>query len=125
MIRQPTPEADTLEWWRTALFDPRTPRHDGEPQCGFYTRRHFKGGPLVPVRVYLHQVTDPETGELTEPEEIRAEENGWPVDPVTAWTHLRPVPRDIFDALLEEHRTNPRMAATHAKLDLAATPMRP
>ena len=124
-MRRPTTEEEAYAWWHAALADPRTPRHDAEPQPGFYTRRYVKNGPLIPVRVYLHQEID-EAGELSAPPEIRAEELGWDKgDPARFWTHLRPITREAYDALIEEHRTNHQMAATHAPIDITETPMRP
>lgn len=125
MIRQPTTWHTAHAWWRQALRDPRTPRHDGEPQCGYYARRAVKNGPLLPVRVYLDQQIDPDTGELTADETIRAEELGASKDPVRLWTHLRPISRARYDDLIEQHRTDQKMAATHAVYDVTHEPMRP
>lgn len=122
-IRQPTP--DPLRWWRFALMDPSTPRHDADPQPGFYARRYTKGGPLVPVEVRLVQEIDEATGELTAPERIEADELGRPKNAHDIWTRLRPVTRAEFDALVERHRTDHRMSATHAVYDVAALPTRP
>lgn len=125
MMRQPTPDAEAYAWWHRALADPRTARHDAEPQPGFYTRRAVKNGPLLPVHVYLRQEIDPETGELMADEEIAAEELGWSLNPYRSWTFLRPVSREEFDALVERHRSDERMAATHTAYDVAETPTRP
>ena len=122
-IRQPT--RDPLKWWRFALMDPRTARHDADPQAGFYVRRAVRGGPLLPVEVRLVQEIAPATGELTADERLEAEELGRRIDPFRIWTHLRPVPVEEFEALVERHRVDERMAATHVAFDLAATPMRP
>lgn len=124
-MRQPTPEDQSLAWWRDAVTFGETSRHDGEPQAGWFKRRMVKGGPWVPVRIWLHQSIDPETGELDEPEILMAEQNGWTINPATIWTHLRPIGRDEYEALTERHRTMPDMAATHAAIDLAATPIGP
>lgn len=125
MIRQPTPEAEAYRWWRQALVDASTPRHDGEPQPGFYKRRMVKGGPWVPVEIRLEQEIDPETGELVADEYLAAEQLGWSQDPVRIWTHLRPIPRDEYDDLLERHRAEDRMAATHVAFDVSETPILP
>jgi hypothetical protein len=125
MIRQPTTWNDAHAWWRRALKDPRTPRHDADPQCGYYARRAVKGGPLIPVHVYLDQEIDPDTGELADDETIRAEELGASKDPVRIWTHLRPISRARYDELIEQHRTDQQMAAPHAAYDLTHEPMRP
>ncbi|MEL6411692.1 MAG: hypothetical protein AAFQ38_14945 [Pseudomonadota bacterium] len=123
MIRRPT--EDPLKWWRQALRDPSTPRHDADPQPGFYFRQMVKNGPRVPVEVYLHQEIDPDTGDLTEPETVKARQLGWDVDPTVIWTFLKPIPRDDFDALVERHRTDDRMANQRVCVDISNQPQRP
>ncbi len=125
MIRQPTPEAEAYRWWRRALVDASTPRHDGDPQPGFYKRRMVKGGPWVPVEIRLEQEIDPETGELAADEYLAAEQLGASQDPVWIWTYLRPIPRDEYDALVSQHRDLDLMAATHAPIDLSQTAILP
>lgn len=125
MIRQPTSQSDQYAWWRRALDDPRTPRHDGDPQPGYYRARMVKGGPFVPVRIWLDQSIDADTGELTAPEELRAERNGWPIAPEAVWLSCRPVTQQDFHALVEAHAAEDVMAATHAPIDLATIPIMP
>lgn len=127
MIRRPTSPFKATAWWRGMVENGQAPFHiyDDEPQCGFYARRYVRGGPLVPVRVFLRQDIDPETGELMNPEEIVAEELGWEKDPSRFWTYLKPISREEYDALVEQHRTDTRMAATHAPINLHETPTRP
>ena len=122
-IRQPT--ADPMRWWRLAVMDPSTPRHDSDPQPGLYAHRYVTGGPLVPVEIRMVQELDPDTGELAADERLEADELGKPLNPATVWTHLRPITRSTFDALVERHRSDPRMAATHVPYDLSETPIRP
>lgn len=123
MIRQPT--GDPYLWWRQAIADHATVRHDGDPQPGFYTRRAVKGGPLLPVEIRLVQVIDPQTGELTEPERIEAHELGRQRDPEKIWTYCRPITREAFDDLMDRHEVDPRMSATHAQIDVGSAPARP
>lgn len=123
MIRQPT--ADPFAWWREALSNSRLPRSEGDPRAGFYCRRKIKGGPLFPVHIYLEQPTDPETGELTGDETYQAEELGYSLDPVTIWTHCRPITKEQFDALVERHRVDPRMSNADLPIDLSEIPTRP
>ena len=125
MIRQPTTWNDAHAWWHRALNDPRTPRHEADPQCGYYARRAVKGGPLIPVHVYLDQEIDPDTGELADDEMIRAEELGASKDPVPIWTHLRSITRDQYESLVERHRTDIDMQATQVAMDLGDKPTRP
>lgn len=124
-MRKPTP--DPLEWWRRAVIDKSTTRIEGEPHAGFYARRAKKDGPLIPVQVRMVQEIDPETGELTDDERIVAEELGRVRDPMPdwLWLYLRPVTEGEFYALVESHRTDARMSATHAKYDVGLIPSRP
>jgi hypothetical protein len=113
-------------WWEDAVAGRKPPRHEGDPQCGFYRTRMVKGGPFVPVRIFVERDIDPDTGELASPEILRMEiagERGG--DPLRHWTHLIPIPREEYDRLIEAHRTSMAMRATHATLDITATPARP
>ncbi|AHD02929.1 hypothetical protein [Leisingera methylohalidivorans] len=125
MIRQPTPPRKAFAWWNAALRDPRTPRHEGEPQAGYYKRRTVKNGPWVPLRIRLVQAIDRETGELTEPEIHVAEQDGASFDPNPIWTHCRPISSREFNDLTARQEDLPLMAATHAPVDLSETPIRP
>ena len=124
-MREATPENELYAWWSRAIANKCTPRHDADPQCGYYARREVKGGPLLPVHVFMEQEIDPETGELAADEVIRAEELGWSKDPVPLWTYLRPISREQYDALVERHRTDDAMQSTHVALDLGDKPTRP
>jgi hypothetical protein len=115
-MRRPT--KDPLAWWSEALLDSRTPRHDAEPQAGFYKRRMVRNGPFMPVEVRLTSVVD-DAGDLSEPEITIAEQLGQKLNPYSIWTHLRPISRGEYDALVEQHRTMDMMAATHAPVDLS------
>lgn len=125
MIRQPTPLADLYEWHRATLAGERPPRIEDEPNPGWYKRRFRGGGPFVPVRVWMHQAIDFETGELMEPETLRAEVNGQPYDPVAVWPYCTAISEADYHALVEMHRTEDLMAATLARVDLSRAPIRP
>jgi len=88
-LREPTPIASTLAYWRAALAVAhrgdaarddinamQESRLTMQPECGFYRRRIVKDGPFVPVRFWLHQQIDRVTGELTEDERLRCQVNG-------------------------------------------------
>lgn len=124
MMRQPTTTAVAYAWWRAALRDPSTPRHDGEPQAGFYQTRMVRGGPFVAVRIWLEQETD-ENGELVADEKLRAELNGERRDPAAIWTFCRPISRAAYDALAGLKSTVPFMAATRAAIDITETAIGP
>lgn len=91
MIRTPTPLADLYAWHRAALAGEK-PQITHEPQCGWFKRRLVQGGALVAARIWLHQEIDPETGDLTAPEELRCEVGGKPRDPVDEWTWIADAP---------------------------------
>ncbi|WP_296763757.1 hypothetical protein [Sediminimonas sp.] len=98
-MRQPTSEHDAQAWWRAALRDPKTPRHDGDPKCGFYRMRKRKGGPWLPVEITLDQDVDFRTGELAADERVVALVEGIPDDAARIWTYLTPITREEFERL--------------------------
>lgn len=104
-----------------ALSDPgfRAVRDD-EPQAGWWRRQFVKRGPWVPVRIWLHQVIDPDTGELLEPEDVRCTVGNdrararwhWPfcmANPITEVEYLR---------LLDLHTHDPAYRAYRKPFDL-------
>lgn len=118
MIRQPTPRADQYAWWQRTVSGERVPRIEDEPQCGFYKRRMVRGGPFVPVEIWLEQQIDPETGELVADERLRALVNGENRDPVNVWPYCRAISVEEYDGLTGAHASIPDMAATHVAVDL-------
>jgi hypothetical protein len=124
MIRQPSAHARLYAWWNAAVADPATPRHDGLPECGFYRMQHVRGGPYVPVRIFVVREID-DIGELTGPEIMMAEVEGKVRRPENLWLRLTPISRDQYDALVRRVTTLPAMAASLVSLDLSSTPMRP
>lgn len=124
MIRQPTPITTLYAWWTDAVSGDYAPRHDADPQCGFYKRRLTKGGPWVPVRIWCERDVD-EHFELTGPERLACESEGRRVDPAHIWTTLRPITRAEYEALVSECARNPMMAATMARVDLTERAARP
>lgn len=126
MIRQPTPRAAQYAFWQRAVAGERVPRHEDEPQPGFYKRRYVRGGPFVPVEIWLEQEIDPETGELTADEVLRAICNAERCNPLTVWPYCRPIPLTEYDALTGARDTITDMAATHVAIDLGQmAPLRP
>lgn len=123
MIRRPSTAAQLFAWWNDALADPNTVRHDGIPECGWFKRRFVKGGPWVPVRIYVRREIDPETGDLTGPEVLSADVDGRICDPVDHWTHLKPISREEYNALLYRASMVPGMSDNRQKLDLTKGPI--
>lgn len=108
MIRQPTPQMRLLKWHRDTIKGLRPPRHEDVPHCGWYKQRAHKQGPWIPVFIWCDQVIDPETGELTEPEVLKADvwgEDG-PVNLARIWTFLRPISRQQYDDLVQYRMDN-------------------
>jgi hypothetical protein len=124
-MRQPSTARDLYAWHRSALAGDAPPIHDGLPEPGWYRRRLVKGGPFVPVRIYVSREIDPETGELTAPELTLAESNGEQVNAAAIWTHLEPISRADYEALLRLCASTPEMAATMIKMDLTQKAPRP
>jgi len=124
-MRQPSTQASLYAWYRAALHDPRHPRFEDEPQCGFFRLRMVKNGPWVAARIFCEREVDAATGELLGDERMVCEVGGERRDPSRVWTSVRPITREAYDALVREHATNPAMAATMVPYDLARSPMRP
>ena len=119
-IRQPTSRAVQYDWWQRTVAGERTPRTEDDPQPGFYKIRMVRNGPFVPVEIWLEQEVDPETGELTADERLRAICNGEPRDPVKIWLYCRAISAEEYDGLTGAHISIPTMAATHVAVDLAS-----
>lgn len=123
-MRQPTPDHVLYEWHRRALVEDRLPRQEDAPQCGWYRTRLVKGGPWVPVLIWCHRVYDEDTGELDEPESLRATIGAEPADPVRVWLHCRPISQNAYQRIIDE-AASPTMAATRVRVDLAQSPTLP
>lgn len=125
-MRRPT-SSDLLYAFHTAALADRraAPVFDGDPQPGTYAIREAKGGPLVPVRIWMHQVIDPDTGELMEPEMIRCEVAGVPRDAAAIWARCRPISFAHYDALMIARGQSLALQATMVGYDLAASPTLP
>lgn len=124
-MRRPSTRDEQLAWHRATLAGERPPRIEDVPECGWYKRRYVKGGPFVPVLIYLEQEVDPETGELVDDETFRANCNGEAVDPAKVWNYCKPISEEEYEALVALHERDAMMAATHAPVDLARSPARP
>ena len=124
-MRKPSSFATLYQWWRSALNDPDAPRHEGNPQCGFYKTKLVRNGPWVPVEICCHREIDHETGELASDEKLVCSVAGERRDPGAIWSFLRPISRAEFAALSEANKTNPRMRATMVPVDLTEGAVRP
>lgn len=98
MLRRPTPLDEIYRWHRAALHGECPPVHGSEPHAGWFLARlewtgNPRTSPLLPGSIWLEQPIDPETGELTGDEMLRAEIMGEELDVLDAWTMLakRPI----------------------------------
>lgn len=123
MIRCPSSAAQLYAWHKAALAGDAPPMHDGLPEAGWYKRRMVKGGPWVPVRIFVERDIDPQTGELTGPEVLIADIDGKRADPARHWTHLQPISRSEYETLLYRQSTTPGMADTTKPIDLTKEPI--
>ena len=123
MIRQPSTAAQLYAWHREAVKNPDLPRHDGLPECGWFKRRMVRGGPWVAARIWCERDIDPETLELTAPEVLRCEVDGEHVDPAAHWTHLIPISREEYDALLHRRGLIAEMMTPRQSIDLSRRPL--
>lgn len=126
MIRRPSTFRQLYGWWQSALAGDNPPRHDGEPEAGYYKRRFVKGGPWVAVRIYVERDIDSETGELTCDEVLRIEVEGLDGgDPADHWTYLTPITRREFDHLVDYRLRDSRMLDSRQTIDLSEQPTLP
>jgi hypothetical protein len=79
------------------------------PVPGFYKLRFVRGGPWVPVRIYMGQAPDPDDGELRGMHTMRAMVDGKDMDPLWAWTACAGHP------IAEHDYRYMRAMTTHAK----------
>lgn len=125
-MRTPSSLSDLYSWWKSALNDQSTPRHDGFPQCGYYKTRLVKQGPWVAVSIFVVREFDSETMELTGPEELRCLVEGLDGgDPSERWPFLTPITREEHDFLLDQRLRDSRMFDARQRIDLSDKPTLP
>lgn len=80
-----------------------TLEHVEEPQSGFYKRRKYRGGPYIPVRIFVEQQIDA-AGELIAPEIMKCQVGPDYCDPVAEWPWVanRPISQATYRLLLAE-----------------------
>ena len=114
-----------LAWWRASLSGESPDCQEDDPQCGWYRYQAAKGGPWVPVRIYVVRDIDPDTGELTGPEVIAAEAFAEPIDPIKIWTWVRPISKAEYDRLLKWRMSNQHAYECVKPIDLSLKPTLP
>lgn len=123
-MRQPTPMLQLLKWHRAALRGGNPPRHEDDPQCGWYRMRKVKNGPWVAVEIFCISEKD-ENGELIDDEYFMARINGLVCSPYEIWTYLTPISRAEYVELEKRPLRDPRAADPMKPIDLAAAPTLP
>lgn len=89
-MRRPS-KLEVLYEWHTQACAGRAWHYrlnESEPRCGYFKTRLVPRGPFVPARIWMEQITDDETGELTQPEVLRCEIDGVPKEPLEEWVRL-------------------------------------
>ncbi|MEC7965473.1 MAG: hypothetical protein VX201_19550 [Pseudomonadota bacterium] len=127
MIRQPSSMSQLYAWYRAAVAGNAPALHDGIPHCGWFKRKLVKGGPWVPVRIFIDRDIDLVTGELTRDEVLRIEIEGIEAgDPAEHWTYLTPISRAEFKHLTDYRlRNGSRMLDSRRAIDLSQVPTEP
>ena len=113
--------AERSAYWRGALAGEKPPVHD-IPEPGFYQRRLVRGGPFVPVRIWIDQEIG-DDGELTGPPTYRAEVNGRParIEYQWPWCADEPIAEADYRYMIDRAR----WAEHHGPNDPAADPGKP
>lgn len=86
-------------WWRAALAGNR-PAITEDPEPGFYKRRLVKGGPWVPVHIWIERELD-EAGDLIDDERVMCTVDGRLAAAADHWTYCaaHPIKEAEFDYL--------------------------
>jgi len=73
------------------------------PMPGFYRMRAHRGGPWLPVILYLSPARDPETGQaMDRAPALLAIADGREADPYEIWTRLHPIGEAEYRRLCRE-----------------------
>lgn len=91
--------SDDRAWWTSALAG-ESPLITEEAQPGFYRRRLVKGGPFVPVHIWIERDVD-DAGDLVSDERIMCSVNGRIASAEEHWTYCcsHPIAEPEFDYL--------------------------
>jgi len=125
------PVSDPLAWWRQAVYSAHpAPAAIDDPQPGYYRRKLVKGGPWVAVRIWLVEMVDKETGELTADSYLCCDVDGKPADPNDQWSYCcdQAITIDDYNHMMRVSRyakaRDPRepLARPNQKIDLMTVP---
>lgn len=92
-------------WWRSALAGTK-PAITGEPECGFYKRRAFKGGPWVPVAIWYGEPPTDEEGTPLSDAPLLCAVDGKHADALEVWLWVadNPITEAEYTTRVEETR---------------------
>lgn len=95
----PKPPDDRRAWWRAALAGDK-PAITENPEPGFFKRRLVKGGPFVPVQIWIEAERD-EAGDLLSDEVVKCTVDGRLADVESHWSYCAgsPISESEFDYL--------------------------
>jgi hypothetical protein len=95
----PKPPDDRRAWWRSALAGEK-PAITENPEPGFFKRRLVKGGPEVPVQIWIEEERD-EAGDLMADQVVKCTVDGVLADVDSHWSYCcaRPITEAEFDYL--------------------------
>lgn len=104
-MREPTPQRELYAFWMLNLKALGCTKITTEPQSGFYRCKLVKGGPWVPVAIWVHQETD-EAGELLSDETLQCLVDGKPHDAAQIWSYCadKPIAEDEYRFRIEYGR---------------------
>lgn len=126
MIRQPSTYQRLYAWHTAYMAGNNPPRHEDDPQCGWFKMRRVKGGPWVPVQILVDRDIDHATGELLADERLRIEVEGIDKgDPLRLWTYLTPISNAEFEHLTDYRLRDSRMFDSGREIDLSEKPTPP
>lgn len=96
---QKPPQDDGRAWWRSALAGEK-PAITENPEPGFFKRRLVKGGPWVPVQIWIEEERD-EAGDLMADQVVKCTVDGVLADVDAHWSYCcaRPITEAEFDYL--------------------------
>lgn len=112
---------DDLAWW-TAALNNESPAITESPQAGFFKRRLIKGGPWVPVQIWVERQHD-DAGDLIADEIILCTVDGREAAVDAHWTYAcaHPITEAEFDYLARLSR----YAKAKAPREPLANPRKP
>lgn len=107
-MRKPTNLFKAYEPWRRRLKGEQVPAHPDSPEPGFYKTKEFRGGPFVPVAIWIEQKIGKD-GQLLEAEVFRCLVNGKPKDAAQVWNFAvkNPIEEEEYHRAMKAPKKTP------------------